>query len=120
MVLTMRPPTGISRSAHETTRAAGRMPCWAARQAGTVSRSTCSESDCGIEKFSFSKPRTLVRAREDAVGLSTQAKHRLKAFLLRQGRRYPGMRPSAKPDQEPQVRQRVRMMGRLVSRKHGS
>lgn len=30
------------------------------------------------------------RAREDAVGLSTQAKHRLKAFLLRQGRRYPG------------------------------
>ena len=26
----------------------------------------------------------LVRAREDAVGLSTQAKHRLKAFLLRQ------------------------------------
>jgi hypothetical protein len=35
-------------------------------------------------------PRDLVRAREDAVGLSTQAKHRLKAFLLRQGRRYPG------------------------------
>ena len=34
--------------------------------------------------------RELVRAREDAVGLSTQAKHRLKAFLLRQGRRYPG------------------------------
>ena len=34
--------------------------------------------------------RDLVRAREDAVGLSTQAKHRLKAFLLRQGRRYPG------------------------------
>ena len=33
--------------------------------------------------------RDLVRAREDAVGLSTQAKHRLKAFLLRQGRRYP-------------------------------
>ena len=32
----------------------------------------------------------LVRAREDAVGLGTQAKHRLKAFLLRQGRRYPG------------------------------
>jgi len=29
--------------------------------------------------------RDLVRAREDAVGLSTQAKHRLKAFLLRQG-----------------------------------
>ena len=28
--------------------------------------------------------------REDAVGLSTQAKHRLTAFLLRQGRRYPG------------------------------
>ena len=34
--------------------------------------------------------RDLVRAREDAVGLSTQAKHRLTAFLLRQGRRYPG------------------------------
>ncbi len=34
--------------------------------------------------------RDLVRAREDTVGLSTQAKHRLKAFLLRQGRRYPG------------------------------
>jgi len=34
--------------------------------------------------------RDLVRAREDAVGLATQAKHRLKAFLLRQGRRYPG------------------------------
>ena len=34
--------------------------------------------------------RDLGRAREDAVGLSTQAKHRLKAFLLRQDRRYPG------------------------------
>jgi len=34
--------------------------------------------------------RDLVRAREDAVGSSTQAKHRLKAFLLRQERRYPG------------------------------
>jgi transposase len=34
--------------------------------------------------------RDLVRAREDAVGLNTQAKHRLNAFLLRQGRRYPG------------------------------
>jgi transposase len=34
--------------------------------------------------------RDLVRAREDAVGLCTQAKHRLKAFLLRQGRRSPG------------------------------
>src|SRR5262245_44104411 len=34
--------------------------------------------------------RDLVRAREDAVKLGTQAKHRLKAFLLRQGRRYPG------------------------------
>jgi hypothetical protein len=32
----------------------------------------------------------LVRAREDAVGLSTQAKHRLTAFLLGQGRRYAG------------------------------
>jgi transposase len=31
--------------------------------------------------------RDLVGAREDAVGLSTEAKHRLKAFLLRQGRR---------------------------------
>jgi len=34
--------------------------------------------------------RDLVRAREDAVVTGTQAKHRLKAFLLRQGRRYPG------------------------------
>ena len=34
--------------------------------------------------------RDLVRAREDAVVIGTQAKHRLKAFLLRQGRRYPG------------------------------
>jgi transposase len=34
--------------------------------------------------------RDLVRAREDALVISTQAKHRLKAFLLRQGRRYPG------------------------------
>ena len=31
-----------------------------------------------------------MRAREDAVGVGTQAKSRLKAFLLRQGRRYPG------------------------------
>jgi transposase len=34
--------------------------------------------------------RDLVRAREDAVTVSIQAKYRLKAFLLRQGRRYPG------------------------------
>lgn len=34
--------------------------------------------------------RDLVRARADAVGLSTQAKQRVKAFLLRQGRRYGG------------------------------
>src|SRR5712691_9265343 len=34
--------------------------------------------------------RDLVRAREDAVVVGTQAKCRLKAFLLRQGRRYPG------------------------------
>src|SRR3990172_10935051 len=34
--------------------------------------------------------RDLVRAREDAVGVGTQAKYRLKAFLLRQGRRHPG------------------------------
>ena len=34
--------------------------------------------------------RDLVRAREDAVIVGTQAKYRLKAFLLRQGRRYPG------------------------------
>jgi transposase len=34
--------------------------------------------------------RDLVRAREDAVGLSTQATHRFKAFRLRQGRRSPG------------------------------
>ena len=36
--------------------------------------------------------RDLVRAREDAVGVGTQAKYRLKAFLLRQGRRYPRAR----------------------------
>lgn len=41
--------------------------------------------------------RDLVRAREDAVGLATQAKHRLKAFLLRQGRRYPGRAGWTKP-----------------------
>lgn len=34
--------------------------------------------------------RDLVRTREDAVVVATQAKYRLKAFLLRQGRRYPG------------------------------
>src|SRR6059036_200153 len=34
--------------------------------------------------------RDLVRAREDAVVGGTQAKYGLKAFLLRQGRRYPG------------------------------
>src|SRR5437899_1625988 len=34
--------------------------------------------------------RDLVRGREDAVVGGTQAKYRLKAFLLRQGRRYPG------------------------------
>ena len=34
--------------------------------------------------------RDLVRAREDAVVVGTQAKYRLTAFLLRQGRRYPG------------------------------
>ena len=34
--------------------------------------------------------RDLIRARADAVAVSIQAKYRLKAFLLRQGRRYPG------------------------------
>ena len=34
--------------------------------------------------------RDLVRGRDDAVVVATQAKYRLKAFLLRQGRRYPG------------------------------
>jgi transposase len=34
--------------------------------------------------------RDLVRGRDDAVVVGTQAKYRLKAFLLRQGRRYPG------------------------------
>lgn len=34
--------------------------------------------------------RDLVRAREDAVVVATQAKARLKAFLLRHGRRFPG------------------------------
>ena len=42
----------------------------------------CARSTCPM--------RDLVRAREDAVSVSTQAKYRLKAFLLRQGRRYPG------------------------------
>jgi transposase len=32
----------------------------------------------------------LVRAREDAVGVSTQAKQRVKAFVLRQGHRFTG------------------------------
>jgi hypothetical protein len=32
----------------------------------------------------------LVRVREDAVVVGTQAKYRLKALLLRQGRRYAG------------------------------
>jgi len=37
--------------------------------------------------------RDFVRAREDAVGVGTQAKYRLNAFLRRQGRRYqrPGL-----------------------------
>jgi hypothetical protein len=48
---------GISRSALAITRALS-MPCWAALQAGTGSSATRSESDCGIEKFSFSKPTT--------------------------------------------------------------
>ena len=34
--------------------------------------------------------RDLVRGRDDAVVVGTQAQYRLKAFLLRQGRRYPG------------------------------
>src|SRR5262245_47702834 len=34
--------------------------------------------------------RDLVRGRTDAVVVATQAKYRLKAFLLRRGRRYPG------------------------------
>lgn len=34
--------------------------------------------------------RDLVRAREDAVVVATQARYRLKVFLLRQGRPYPG------------------------------
>ena len=33
--------------------------------------------------------RDLVRDRDDAVVVGTQAKYRLKAFLRRQGRRYP-------------------------------
>ena len=39
-----------------------------------------------------------VRAREDAVGLSTHATHRLQAFLLRQGRRDPGRAGWTPPD----------------------
>jgi hypothetical protein len=34
--------------------------------------------------------RDLLRAREDAVAVGIQAKYRVKAFLLRQGRRSPG------------------------------
>jgi transposase len=34
--------------------------------------------------------RDLVRARADAAAVSIQAKYRLKAFLIRQGRRYAG------------------------------
>jgi len=34
------------------------IPLVTSLQAGTVSRATCRESDCGIEKFSFSKPMT--------------------------------------------------------------
>ncbi len=41
--------------------------------------------------------RDLVRAREDAVTGSTQAKHRLKAFLLRQGRHYGGRSGWSRP-----------------------
>jgi transposase len=41
--------------------------------------------------------RDLVRAREDAVVVGTQAKYRLKAFLLRQGRRYPGREGWTRP-----------------------
>lgn len=42
--------------------------------------------------------RDLVRAREDAVVVGTQAKYRLKAFLLRPGRRYPGREGWTLPD----------------------
>jgi transposase len=41
--------------------------------------------------------RDLLRAREDAIGVGTQAKYRLKAFLLRQGRRYPTRVDAAVP-----------------------
>ena len=57
---------------------------------------TTHDEDCvvvnpsSMPKRSGDRIKTDRRAREDAVGLSTQAKHRLKAFLLRQGRRYPG------------------------------
>jgi transposase len=42
--------------------------------------------------------RDLVRAREDAMAVSRQAKQRPKAFLLRQGRRYPGREGWTVPD----------------------
>ena len=41
--------------------------------------------------------RDLVRARADAVVVGTQATYRLKAFLLRQGRRYPGREGWTRP-----------------------
>jgi transposase len=44
--------------------------------------------------------RDLVRAREDAVRLATQAKQRLKAFLLRQGHRYPGREGWTRPHRQ--------------------
>lgn len=44
--------------------------------------------------------RDLVRAREDAVMLATQAKQRLKAFLLRQGHRYPGREGWTRPHRQ--------------------
>src|SRR3990172_5498756 len=41
--------------------------------------------------------RDLVRARADAVVVGTQATYRLKAFLLRQGRRHPGREGWTRP-----------------------
>src|SRR6267378_3328105 len=53
---------------------------------------TARGEECVVVSPSMIPKRSgdLVRAREDAVVVGPQAKYRLKAFLLRQGRRYPG------------------------------
>ena len=48
----------MSRAPSRFSGASAPFACPAAHQAGTVSKATCNESECGIEKFSFSKPMT--------------------------------------------------------------